>query len=71
MRVVFILDTALVVLIGELMGLWFRDYVPKKVILSLGVIAILTFLRIMFSRFSRDPEDGSRATLPVKGVNNQ
>ena len=69
-RVVFILDTALVVLIGELMGLWFRDYVPKKVILSLGVIAILTLLRIMFSRFSRDPEDGSRATLPVKGVSN-
>lgn len=52
------------------MGLWFREYVPKKVLLSLGVIAILTVLRIMFSRFSRDPEDASRETLPVKGVNN-
>jgi uncharacterized membrane protein (DUF373 family) len=27
-RVTFILDTALVVLISELMGLWFREYAP-------------------------------------------
>lgn len=65
-RVVFILDTALVVLIGELMGLWFREYSPEKVLLSLGVIAILTVLRILFSRFSPDPEDRFCATHPVK-----
>jgi uncharacterized membrane protein (DUF373 family) len=72
-RVVFILDTALVVLIGELMGLWFREYMPMKVLLSLGVIAALTFLRILFSRFSRDPESGGSGDTPGegKGVSNQ
>jgi len=29
-RVTFILDTALAVLIGELMGPWFREYAPRK-----------------------------------------
>ena len=38
-RVTFILDTALVVLIGELMGLWFREYAPEKVLLGLGATA--------------------------------
>jgi uncharacterized membrane protein (DUF373 family) len=51
-RVTFILDTALVVLIGELMGLWFREYAPEKVLLSLGVIAALVGLRIATARFS-------------------
>ena len=51
-RVTFILDTALVVLIGELMGLWFREYVPEKVLLGLGVIITLVFLRIVTVRFS-------------------
>jgi uncharacterized membrane protein (DUF373 family) len=51
-RVTFILDTALVVLIGELMGLWFREYAPEKVLLGLGVIATLVALRIVTARFS-------------------
>ena len=51
-RVTFILDTALVVLIGELMGLWFREYVPEKVLLNLGVIVSLVVLRIVTTRFS-------------------
>lgn len=51
-RVTFILDTALVVLIGELMGLWFREYAPEKVILGLGVIGVLVALRIVTARFS-------------------
>jgi uncharacterized membrane protein (DUF373 family) len=51
-RVTFILDTALVVLIGELMGLWFREYAPEKVLLGLGVIAALVGLRIATARFS-------------------
>lgn len=54
-RVTFILDTALVVLIGELMGLWFREYAPEKVLLSLGVIATLVGLRIATARFSPEP----------------
>jgi len=56
-RVTFILDTALVVLIGELMGLWFREYAPEKVLLGLGVIVTLVILRIVTVRFS--PEAGT------------
>lgn len=54
-RVVFILDTALVVLIGEFMGLWFREYAPEKVLLGLGVIIVLAVLRVITARFSPDP----------------
>jgi uncharacterized membrane protein (DUF373 family) len=54
-RVTFILDTALVVLIGELMGLWFREYAPEKVLLGLGVIVTLTALRIVTAKFSPEP----------------
>jgi uncharacterized membrane protein (DUF373 family) len=53
-RVTFIIDTALVMLIGELMGLWFRAYTPEKVLLALFVIVTLTFLRILTGRFSPD-----------------
>lgn len=55
-RVTFILDTALVVLIGELMGLWFREYAPEKVLLGLGVIVTLVILRIVTARYSPDPD---------------
>lgn len=54
-RVTFILDTVLVVLIGELMGLWFREYAPEKVLLGLGVIVTLVLLRIVTARFSPEP----------------
>ena len=54
-RVTFILDTALVVLIGELMGLWFREYAPEKVLLGLGVIVTLVALRIVTAKFSPEP----------------
>ena len=52
-RVTFILDTALVVLIGELIGLWFKDYTPFKVLLSLAVIATLVMLRIVTAKYSK------------------
>lgn len=55
-RVTFILDTALVVLIGELMGLWFREYAPEKVLLGLGVITTLVVLRIVTVRFSPEAD---------------
>jgi uncharacterized membrane protein (DUF373 family) len=54
-RVTFILDTALVVLIGELMGLWFKEYDPEKVILGTGVIVVLVALRIFTGKFSPEP----------------
>lgn len=54
-RVTFILDTALVVLIGELMGLWFREYSPEKVLLGVGVIGTLVALRIVTAKFSPEP----------------
>ncbi len=56
-RVTFILDTALVVLIGELIGLWFKQYAPEKVLLGMGVIIALVVLRIVTTRYS--PEAGS------------
>ena len=58
-RVTFILDTALVVLIGELMGLWFKEYAPEKVLLGLSVIVTLVALRIATARFS--PKRGSES----------
>ena len=61
-RGTFILDTALVVLIGELMGLWFREYAPEKVLLGLGVIVTLAVLRITTARFS--PESNTASALP-------
>ncbi len=54
-RVTFILDTALVVLIGELMGLWFKEYSPDKVLLGVGVITTLVVLRIVTNRYSPEP----------------
>jgi uncharacterized membrane protein (DUF373 family) len=54
-RVTLILDTALVVLIGELMGLWFREYAPEKVLLSLAVIMALVILRVVTTKFSPEP----------------
>ncbi|BAV32676.1 hypothetical protein SCL_0354 [Sulfuricaulis limicola] len=59
-RVTFILDTALVVLIGELMGLWFREYAPEKVLLGLGVILVLVGLRIVTTRFSPETTGDAR-----------
>jgi uncharacterized membrane protein (DUF373 family) len=54
-RVTFIIDAALVVLIGELIALWFKEYAAEKVVLGLGVIVTLVALRIVTSRFSPDP----------------
>jgi uncharacterized membrane protein (DUF373 family) len=65
-RVTFILDTALVVLIGELMGLWFREYAPEKVLLGLAVIAALVALRFVTARFS--PEIRPEPSGPAEGT---
>jgi hypothetical protein len=51
-KVTLILDAALVVLIGELISLWYRDYTATEVLLSMGVITMLTLLRILTAKFS-------------------
>ncbi|SDY51771.1 phosphate-starvation-inducible PsiE family protein [Nitrosomonas sp. Nm33] len=56
-KVTFILDVALVVLIGELIGLWYKAYTLTEVGLHISVIAVLTLLRIVSIRFSPDAID--------------
>jgi uncharacterized membrane protein (DUF373 family) len=67
-KVTLILDAALVVLIGELISLWYREYTTREVMLSLTVIVILTLLRIITVKYSpeipgdhRDNPTDSRA----------
>jgi uncharacterized membrane protein (DUF373 family) len=56
-KVTFILDVALVVLIGELIGLWYKEYTLMEVGLHIAVITVLTLLRIVSIRFSPDVVD--------------
>ena len=51
-KVTFILDVALVVLIGELIGLWYKEYTFVEVGLHIAVITMLILLRIVSIRFS-------------------
>ncbi|MBX9917486.1 MAG: hypothetical protein E6Q59_09720 [Nitrosomonas sp.] len=51
-KVTFILDVALVVLIGELIGLWYKEYTFVEVGLHIAVITVLILLRIVSIRFS-------------------
>ena len=51
-KVTFILDVALVVLIGELIGLWYKEYTFIEVGLHIAVITVLILLRIVSIRFS-------------------
>ncbi len=53
-RVTFILDVALVVLIGELIGFWYRKFNMTEVILGVAIISALITLRIVTSKFSPD-----------------
>lgn len=56
-KVTFILDVALVVLIGELISFWYRDYNLPEVISSVIVISTLVALRIITTKFSPDGTD--------------
>lgn len=56
-KVTFILDVALVVLIGELIGLWYKEYTFVEVGLHITVITMLILLRIVSIRFSPDAVD--------------
>ncbi len=51
-RVTFIIDVALVVLIGELIGFWYQKVNMPEVVLGIGVISVLIALRIVTSKFS-------------------
>lgn len=53
-KVTFILDVALVVLIGELISLWYAEYAIEEVLLSIFVITALIALRIITTKFSPD-----------------
>lgn len=57
-RVTFILDAALVVLIGELIGLSFLNYSAQDVLLHLAVIGALGMLRLLTARISPHDEEG-------------
>ena len=56
-KVTFILDAALVVLIGELISLWYGGHDATQVITNLTVIALLTVLRIITTKYSPDLQD--------------
>lgn len=56
-KVTFILDAALVVLIGELISLWYGDYEVTEVLVNISVISILTLLRIVTTKFSPNCSD--------------
>ncbi len=56
-KVTFILDVALVVLIGELISLWYSEYSTNEVLVSIFVIASLVALRIVTTKFSPDCSD--------------
>mgnify|MGYP000538379329 FL=1 len=53
-KVTFILDVALVVLIGELISLWYAERNTNEVLLSIFVITSLIALRIITTKFSPD-----------------
>ncbi|MEN8218610.1 MAG: phosphate-starvation-inducible PsiE family protein [Pseudomonadota bacterium] len=51
-KVTFILDAALVVLIGELISIWYREYSIREVLMSVFVISVLVVLRIVTTKYS-------------------
>ena len=56
-KVTFILDAALVVLIGELISLWYGQYSSSQVIINVFVISVLIMLRIITTKYSPNNND--------------
>ena len=56
-KVTFILDVALVVLIGELISFWYREYNTNEVFMSIFVISVLVVLRIITTKYSPDSSE--------------
>ena len=51
-KVIFILDAALVVLIGELISLWYGEYSTTEVLVNISVISMLIILRALTMRLA-------------------
>ena len=51
-KVTYIIDTVLVVVITEIMGFWYREVDPARVGLAIALVLALMFVRIMAIRFS-------------------
>lgn len=62
-RVTFILDAALVVLIGELISLWYGDYVISEVFVNVTVTSVLVVLRIITARYSPDLSEENNSAI--------
>lgn len=62
-KVTFIIDVALVVLIGELISLWYVDYDITEILVNLGVISVLMLLRIVTIKYSPDYNEESGSSL--------
>lgn len=52
LKVTYIIDTALVVVITEIMGFWYREIEIMRVALAIALVVALMFVRIMAIRFS-------------------
>ena len=60
-KVTYIIDTVLVVVITEIMGFWYRDLGAERLLLAIALVVALMGVRIMAIRFSpkrRDFLDG-------------
>ncbi len=53
-KLTFILDVALVVLIGELISLLYREFDISEVVVNVSVVSALIFLRIITTKYSPD-----------------
>jgi len=51
-KVTYIIDTVLVVVLTEIMGFWYREVEPARIGMALALVVILMFVRIMAIRFS-------------------
>jgi uncharacterized membrane protein (DUF373 family) len=60
-KVTYIIDTVLVIVITEIMGFWYRDLEAERLLLAIALVVALMGVRIMAIRFSpkrRDLLDG-------------
>ena len=51
-KVTYIIDTVLVVVITEIMGFWYRDVETERLLLAIFLVIALMGVRIMAIRFS-------------------
>jgi len=57
-KVTFILDVTLVVLIGELISLWYKEeHSMNEVFMHVFVISVLVVLRIVTNKYSPDSSE--------------